>query len=140
MRWLLLPVLVVVHAIGAPNRLSAQQRAPQGLRSERVEALRFPTSKPLAPYSEEDAWFGRDKLRHTGSSAAIQLMGYGLVRIGGASRRTSLVCATVVTAAAGIGKELHDKGHGGRISSRDLLWDGIGILAGTVLLQLGDGR
>jgi len=137
---MLLPVLVVVHVIGAPNRLSAQQRAPQGMRSERVEALRFPTSKPLAPYSEADAWFGRDKLRHTGSSAAIQLMGYGLLRLGGTSRSTSLVCASVVTAAAGIGKELHDARHGGRINARDLVWDGIGILAGTALLQLADPR
>jgi len=87
-----------------------------------------------------DAWLGRDKLRHFGASTAIQIIGYGSLRLMGASRGSSTVGATMVTAAAGIAKELHDSRCGGRASMRDLVWDGAGALAGTGLTRLGDPR
>jgi uncharacterized protein YfiM (DUF2279 family) len=67
-------------------------------------------------------------------------MGYGLLRLAGASRGASLVGATTVAAAAGVGKEVHDARQGGKASARDLIWDAIGILAGSGLARLGDGR
>jgi uncharacterized protein YfiM (DUF2279 family) len=115
--------------------LQAQALAPAAIRSIRPHTLP-PARSPAPP----DAWFAEDKLRHMGASAAIQLMGFGLLRIAGASKRASLACATVVTAAAGIGKELRDARTGGDPSVRDLVWDGVGILAGTGLSRLGDGR
>ena len=113
----------------------AQSRAPAGLGFERFRRM-DPREAPLP----RDRWFGEDKLRHAGSSAAIQVMGFGLLRLCGASTRASLVGATLVSAAAGIGKEVRDARRGGSASARDLVWDGIGILAGSGLSRLGDGR
>jgi uncharacterized protein YfiM (DUF2279 family) len=48
------------------------------------------------------------------------------------------VIATVVTASAGLGKELHDRAGHGVASRRDLVWDGLGLLAGTALIRLAD--
>lgn len=121
--------------LGIATVADAQARRPAGVRSHRTRQS-GPRMQPVPP----DSWFGEDKVRHAGASAAIQLMGFGLLRLSGASARASLVGATVVTAAAGIGKELRDARGNGTPSARDLVWDGIGILAGTGLARLGDGR
>ncbi len=85
-----------------------------------------------------DPWFGRDKARHFGASAAIQLMGYGILHIAGLSRTQSMLGAALVTASAGIGKELWDRGGRGTPSRRDLVWDAAGLLTGSGLAQIAD--
>jgi putative lipoprotein len=114
---------------------AAQARAPAGVLFGHARQSRLPGVPVPA-----DEWFGEDKIRHLGSSAAIQLMGFGLLRLAGAPKRASHIGATLVTAAAGIGKEVRDARGGGTASARDLVWDGLGLLAGTGLSRLGDGR
>ena len=99
------------------------------------------TSDPGSPSPDPrppDRWFARDKVRHFGSSAAIQLMGYGILTIVGVHRTQALIGAALVTASAGIGKEVWDgQGHG-TASARDLVWDGLGLVAGSGLVRIAD--
>lgn len=116
------------------SRLDAQRAVP-------VRAVaRVARDTIGAPPRARDAWFGRDKVRHFGSSAAIQLMGYGGLRASGASRRGSVVTASVLTLSAGVGKELWDARRGRQPSWRDLTWDVAGLVAGTGLAHIGDPR
>ena len=96
------------------------------------------TSVAPVGHDSTDRWFARDKARHFGASAAIQLMGYGLLHIAGMSRSQSMLGATLVTASAGIGKELWDRGGRGTPSGRDLVWDAVGLLTGSGLVRIGD--
>lgn len=102
---------------------------------------RLSTSDPHSPSPDPrppDRWFARDKVRHFGSSAAIQLMGYGILTIVGVHRTQALVGAALVTTSAAIGKEVWDgRGHG-TASARDLVWDGLGLVAGSGLVRIVD--
>lgn len=80
-----------------------------------------------------DAWFGEDKLRHFFLSFAATSLAYGAVRSTGAGHTASAIAAGAGAAAAGVWKEFHDRGRGRPFSRRDLVWDGLGILAGLVL-------
>ncbi len=151
--WLVLSALLVV---GAPPRGVAAQApalAPAALRfgsatsSGRLgEIGRGPAPlvrvDPRAPRPQEatDRWFGADKIRHFGASAAIQIMAFGVLRSAGAAQGPAHVGASLVTTAVGIGKELHDRRVGRVVSGKDLVWDGIGLLAGSGLAQLVDLR
>ena len=81
-----------------------------------------------------DPWFGADKVKHFATSAVVQAMSYGAIRATNAGHRSSLVGATAVTMAAGVGKELHDRRAGGPFSLRDLAWDAAGAGAATAVL------
>ena len=81
-----------------------------------------------------DAWFGPDKLQHFFSSAFVQSMAYGGLRRAGAGQGSALAGASVASAIAGVGKELHDRRVKGEFSLRDLTWDAAGAGAATVLL------
>jgi uncharacterized protein YfiM (DUF2279 family) len=83
-----------------------------------------------------DAWFGRDKLYHVLASAAIQTATFETLRATNHGHRSSLEGAWLVTAAAGVGKELHDRHSYGLFSVRDLTWDGIGAGGATVVLNI----
>lgn len=130
------------------GQLSAQQRssrAPLSLRFERTRATGdnvtwLAPRSLLQPRVNDDRWFGRDKARHFGTSTAIQLMGYGALRLLGAERTGAMLGAAVVTAAAGIGKEVYDARNGGDPSVRDVVWDAAGLGAGIALSRLGDSR
>lgn len=124
-------LLFAPFVLSAP--VGAQERRPAGA-THTSSGREGPASKPI------DRWFARDKVRHAGSSAAIQLMGYGGLRTAGSGRGASLTVATIVSAAAGVGKELRDARRGGDPSLRDLVADGVGIVAGTLLIRLGDPR
>jgi putative lipoprotein len=87
------------------------------------------------PRSNEDPWFGRDKLLHFTVSAAVQCAAHSVLHAngndyGGASRGAALATLTV-----GIGKEIWDKNHGRDASWRDLAWDGAGGVAGAVVMR-----
>ena len=85
-----------------------------------------------------DRWFARDKAEHFVTSAVIQVAVFGALRMTGVRQSRALLAASVVTAGAGISKEVWDaQGHGDP-SWRDLTWDGIGIVAGSGLAVWAD--
>lgn len=82
-----------------------------------------------------DSWFGVDKAKHFFTSMFVQTAAFSALRTTGMSRQSSLIGATVVTAGIGVGKELYDRKYGGDPSARDLVADGAGILAASLLLS-----
>ena len=81
-----------------------------------------------------DRWFGPDKLQHFFMSAFVQSATYGGLRRAGAEHGPALTGASVVTAIAGVGKELHDRQVKGEFSVRDLVWDAAGAGSASILL------
>lgn len=92
-----------------------------------------PCSLPTAPWPPEP-----DSYLHAGTSAAIQLMGYGGLRALDVGRRDAYIMSAAVTVAAGIGKELYDRRRGGDASTRDLLWDAVGLGLGLAMVAAVD--
>ena len=86
------------------------------------------------PEHSRDAWFGPDKLQHFFTSAFVQSLGYGVLRRAGAENAPAIAGASVVTAIAGVGKEVRDKRTKGEFSVRDLTWDAAGAGSASVLL------
>ena len=87
-----------------------------------------------APEHSRDGWFGPDKLQHFFTSAFVQSVGYGVLRRAGAENSTAIAGASVVTAIAGVGKEVYDRRTKGDFSARDLAWDAAGAGSASVLL------
>jgi putative lipoprotein len=81
-----------------------------------------------------DPWFGTDKAQHFFMSAFIQSVSFSALRATRLSRTNSLLAATLVSSAVGIGKEIYDAKHGGDPSLKDLTWDAAGIAAASLLL------
>ena len=83
-----------------------------------------------------DSWFAIDKVKHFFMSAFIESVSYSALQAAHANHRPALAGAIGITAAFGLGKEIHDyrnpKNH---FSIRDLTWDAIGAGAGLVLLS-----
>jgi putative lipoprotein len=81
-----------------------------------------------------DSWFAIDKVKHFFMSAFIESLSYSALQAAHASHRPALAGAIGITAAFGLGKEIHDyrnpKNH---FSIKDLSWDAIGAGAGVVL-------
>lgn len=98
----------------------------------------------LAPMSAHaqmpaDNWIGADKVKHFMLSALIQSFAYSVSQVTTkAPRSTLLLSASLVSAAAGIGKEMRDRRAYGHFSVRDLAWDAAG--AGTASLMLARTR
>jgi uncharacterized protein YfiM (DUF2279 family) len=82
-----------------------------------------------------DAWTGTDKVQHFFVSAFVQSMSYGSLRATGMTHGAALTGASIATATAGVGKELHDRRTKGLFSVRDLAWDAAGAGSMTVLLS-----
>jgi putative lipoprotein len=84
----------------------------------------------------QDSWFGIDKIKHFFMSAFIESVSYSALQAAHANHRSALAGAIGVTAAFGVGKEIHDylNPHN-YFSRRDLSWDAIGAGAGLVLLS-----
>ena len=85
-------------------------------------------ASPASAQRFEDRWYGEDKVRHLGASAAITAIGYGGARVV-LDAEESIGVAIGAAAVAGLLRELHD-GRDGRFSYKDLVWDAIGIAAG----------
>ena len=81
-----------------------------------------------------DSWFGVDKVKHFFMSAFIESVSYSALQAAHVNHRSALAGAIGVTAAFGVGREIHDsrnpKNH---FSIKDLTWDAIGAGAGVVL-------
>ena len=93
----------------------------------------------LLQVGARDSWFGTDKVKHFFLSAFVQSLSYSVMQVTTRRSRSSLLLsASAASAAAGIGKELHDRRVKGQFSVRDLAWDAAGI--GTASLMLTQTR
>jgi uncharacterized protein YfiM (DUF2279 family) len=88
-----------------------------------------------APTQRDDRWFSNDKAKHFFTSAFLESFTFSVIRATHVSKEGSLVTASAVTAAVGIGKELYDRKFGGDPSFRDLTADGAGVGAAAALLN-----
>jgi uncharacterized protein YfiM (DUF2279 family) len=117
-------------------RRDAPQRAgPSARRDAPRQAWRgvprAATPRPL----EGDAWLGADKFQHFWMSFATTAYGFAAARTAGIDTGAALYIAVPVSAAAGVGKEIHDRRRGGIFSVRDLVADGLGIAAAWFILR-----
>ncbi len=84
---------------------------------------------------QHDSLFGLDKPKHFALSFFIQSSSYASFQAMGASRRSAMTGASVVTAIFAVGREVHDRKTKGLFSFGDLLWDGLGAGAAIVMLR-----
>lgn len=91
-------------------------------------------AQPPAP-SDRDPWFARDKMLHFVASAAIQTAAHSVLRANGRDYGDASRGAAVATVSVGIGKELWDRHRKRDFSFRDLAWDGIGGVAGAIVMR-----
>ncbi len=91
------------------------------------------------PRSANDPWFARDKFLHFAASAVVQGAAYSVFRRD-ARYTVAAQRASLVTVAVGVGKELYDWRHPQRhdASWRDLVWDGAGGTAATIVARQAD--
>ncbi|HEX9248321.1 MAG TPA: VanZ family protein [Gemmatimonadaceae bacterium] len=83
-----------------------------------------------------DSWFAIDKVKHFFMSAFIESVSYSALQAANASHRSALAGAIGITAAFGLGKEIHDyRNPNNHFSIKDLSWDAIGAGTGVVLLS-----
>lgn len=103
--------------------------------TEPVAASRWhvPASGLSARAAQPDHWLAEDKLRHFVASFGGFNLAFGALRTGGLERAPALVGATALVGAAGLWKEWRDRRAGGPFSVKDLVWDGLGILAGVAV-------
>lgn len=85
-------------------------------------------------HTPRDRWLGADKAKHFFISAFVQSISFSAIRATGASRNASLVGASAVTAAVGVGREVYDRRPGGVSSAKDFTWDVAGAAAASALL------
>ncbi len=89
----------------------------------------------LLQVGARDPWLGTDKMKHFFLSAFVQSLAYSVMQVTTRGSRSSLLLtASAASAAAGIGKEIHDRRVKGEFSVRDLAWDAAGV--GTASLML----
>ncbi len=83
-----------------------------------------------------DSWFGIDKIKHFFMSAFIESVSYSALQAARVSHRSAMAGAIGVTAAFGVGREIHDgRNPNNHFSVKDLTWDALGAGAGVVLLS-----
>jgi putative lipoprotein len=99
-----------------------------------MKGLLFAFSLHFGAPSSNDPWFSADKAQHFFMSAFVQSASFSALRATRLSRANSLIGATVVASAVGIGKEIYDAKRAGDPSLKDLTWDAAGIAATSVLL------
>jgi putative lipoprotein len=128
--------VVAGMAQAQPPRPALLPEQGPALGSVAVAALsRSPVFADLqAPVGPADRWFGDDKLRHFFMSFAATAYAYAGARAVGFDAVESLPVAAGFAAAAGIGKEVHDRRRNWRFSAKDLVWDAAGIGAAVLLL------
>lgn len=122
---------VVVSLSLPPVRLAPPPESASVAR----RTIAVPSHETLQGRRERDAWFGDDKFRHFFMSFATTTFAFAGLRLLGAGNDVALPAAAVASAAAGIGKEIHDRALGRPFSLRDLVWDGAGTGTGVLLLR-----
>jgi uncharacterized protein YfiM (DUF2279 family) len=92
------------------------------------------------PAAAQDRWFSADKLLHFVGALAATTLSYSLAYDGfGWDRDESRNFAVAAATTLSVGKEVYDMLTDGQPSVRDLLWDGMGIGAGVLLINQRDG-
>jgi Predicted periplasmic lipoprotein (DUF2279). len=92
-------------------------------------------SVPVHSMTPRDTFLGPDKVKHFFMSAFIESFGFAGMEWVGASRGAAIGTATAITAAAGVGREIHDKITKKLFSFGDLTWDAIGTGAALLLVS-----
>ncbi len=92
----------------------------------------------VALADDTDRWWGTDKAAHAAASFGIAGATYSVSACHFSSRVAPLLIGSVVTASAGIGKEIWDSATGGQPSWKDLTWDALGLATGLVVSYLVD--
>lgn len=116
-------------------------RVTVGVEARRDPFVTFQYSPILAdsthpgPMRVSDTFFGSDKLKHFLLSAFIESVGISAMQLAGVSRGVSIGIASAVTAATGIGREVHDRRTKGLFSFGDLTWDALGAAAALLLVS-----
>lgn len=98
-----------------------------------AQAIDSSPSRAVAP-RPRDSFLGLDKPKHFLLSFFIESGAFSSLQAAGTGRRAAGIGATAVTAAIGIGREIHDRRTKGLFSVGDLLWDVLG--AGTAVVML----
>jgi uncharacterized protein YfiM (DUF2279 family) len=127
--------LCAVIAVPVPGDDPASEptMGPRDLRPTRAPALLRVHRPPALASVQEDRWLGEDKLRHFLASFAGTNLAFGALRAAGLDREPAMARAAAATLAAGLWKEWRDQRAGEPFSAKDLVWDGLGILAGLAL-------
>ncbi len=82
-------------------------------------------------HADGDEWLGVDKAKHFTASALIAGAGYGIsAPFFAHSRVPPFLIGAGAGVLAGVGKELYDATGAGDPSAKDLVWDGLGVVAG----------
>ncbi|MBX7099589.1 MAG: hypothetical protein K1X89_17870 [Myxococcaceae bacterium] len=91
----------------------------------------------LASATIHDDWLGSDKPLHFSATAGIALAGYAGARlVFKAEAPLAAGLGALAALTAGVAKELLDLGRYGYSSPKDLAWDVLGTVTGTVLAVL----
>ncbi|HEX7089212.1 MAG TPA: hypothetical protein VF192_03700 [Longimicrobiales bacterium] len=113
---------------GPPPDSAAGPRIPLPIQAPAPARL-LPVSAPW----QQDRWLAEDKLRHFLTSFGGTNLAFGALRTAGLDREPAIAGAAAAALAAGLWKEWRDRRAGGPFSGKDLVWDGLGILAGLAL-------
>ena len=126
---------LVAAALMAAWPVAAQPTTTAGAR---VPARPVMPDTASATPGTVDRWLGSDKLRHFVLAGLVQGVAFGSTTTVGVRGRPALVTASALTAVVSVGKEVHDRRRGGRVSGRDLVWDMAGAaLYGVLLARSG---
>jgi putative lipoprotein len=89
-------------------------------------------------WGQADPWWGKDKARHFGASAALAMGGYAAAAPFTERPPLRLASGAALALSLGIAKELADRHTGGDPSLRDLTWDLAGTATGLCTAWLID--
>jgi hypothetical protein len=133
----LVRVALLLAALGGPAPADCQAPWATGPHAPAASLLATAARGPAVADEGRivDAWLGADKFQHFWVSFAATAYSFGAVRAAGVEAGVALYIAVPVAAAAGFGKEVHDRRRGGFFSMRDLVADGLGIAAAWVILR-----
>ena len=131
---------LLLGAYFAVNLVYAQMADVRGPRTSHLlprtyNLVQFAVAGPTGDVVP-DSWFGIDKIKHFFMSAFIESVSYSALQAAHANHRSAIAGAIGITAAFGVGKEIHDyRNPNNHFSIQDLSWDAIGAGAGLVLLS-----
>ena len=94
---------------------------------------------PSVARADDDPWLSGDKAAHFVASAGIAAGAYGAGTALFDERAHAAAFAASVALAAGLAKEGLDLAGSGQPSARDLVWDGLGTIAGIFIVWSLDG-
>lgn len=102
--------------------------------------LQFSTHEAAAQqrpiFGSSSDWFSVDKPRHLALSAGLTVGSTSIARLAGADDLAALVAGAAVTGMIGAAKEWHDWRTGGYADPKDMVWNAVGIAAGTAFMRL----